>query len=551
MKTISRFFIALATAFCAVSCMDLGFNIDVSEITKDSYFVKEIIGKDIDPLQNWNLAQKASVTITTPSDATVKVYAVDGEKSTLVINKTISGTETVYFDAKSSFSDLYVVNMKGGSVLRTNIGGKADFSSTKTVLPGNTVVKAELVNEYIEFNYKQTEADVATAGFSDVNNAVTLYYSETGTFTINPVWYTSESGQSATIGLYYYDSNNNKVDVPLFQNDKENAMLQYQTPPDWGDPSWQTYYDAHMPSIKNTSPNITLCRSKGIKVTLPTNTIFGFYIVGGYDNDNGKFYSEVNYNQPPKEGKNENPNGPYVGDDLGEYSHVAVINVEGRKYLAWDDWCELGQHSKTNPEYKHLVFGFNGDIKPLCDEENSWILACEDLGEVADYDFNDVVFSVSHVVGSTEATVKFLACGGTLLNDVWWIDKDDVNNKVNLGEIHNIFGIKRTTMVNTISGPGGERKAPVSKKITVPEDFSMADDNMGGFCIIREDNFGTIAAPGLGSVPYMICVPADWRWPEEFISIVHAYPTFSTWCNDHTKAKNWYENFVEEYIYSE
>ena len=173
-------------------------------------------------------------------------------------------------------------------------------------------------------------------------------------------------------------------------------------------------------------------------------------------------------------------------------------------------------------------------------EENSWIIACEDLGDTDDYDFNDVVFKVSHVSGQTTATVTPLAAGGTLET---WIE---YNNEY-LGETHQLLGAQANTsgsypMINTttITAPGSP------KVVTVSEDYTVTN-NMGGFSIIvkSKDNSNSnavlIKAPSTGAAPQMFCVPSTWAWPTERTKIQDAYPDFANWSADSNNIE-WYNN---------
>ena len=174
-------------------------------------------------------------------------------------------------------------------------------------------------------------------------------------------------------------------------------------------------------------------------------------------------------------------------------------------------------------------------------EENSWIIACEDLGDTDDYDFNDVVFKVSHVSGQTTATVTPLAAGGTLAT---WI----VYNNEYLGETHQLLGAKENTsgsypMINTTTITA---TATTPQEVTVPEDYTVTN-NMGGFSIIvkSKDNSNSnavlIKAPSAGAAPQMFCVPSTWAWPTERTKIQDAYPNFANWSADSNNIE-WYNN---------
>lgn len=570
-----------AAAICVSSCMDLG--LDPNNINNTSF--GQMVGGNVDPEQDWNLAQQASVSVTVPTESTVRVYAFDGRNYRIVASKKISGTQNILFDVIDGYDDLIVVNFNNGAIKKTKVGGSVDFSlATKTVSAGNSTVQASLNSTYANFNYQTVLNDIYTnptavinatatrieavsAPFKDINNSVALYYSKSGKFTLNPVWYTNESGTWAKIGIYYYE-NGQRVEVPIFTNDKSDDMMQYW---DINGQRFVTYYDAHVPSLQNYANfDKQQYRSKGIDVTVPANVAFGFYIICGYDNSGAVGYSEGSLSTVPSWAYNEN-GGPaagkhWIGNDLGKYGHVAVINIKDangtRNYLGFDDWYEGNAHQYYYPEYDHLVFSYSGDLAPVggsfddgddddddeggvIDEPICWSLACEDLGESADYDFNDVVLQIKHLAGETKAHCTLLASGGTLYNKIYFGDKF-------YGEVHDLFGEEVTVMINTQQT--GKELDPVSFEVEVPEDFTMSDIDMGGFVIKRfsEDGsvyVGEVAAPKKGQIPYMICVPSNWEWPWEMTNITEAYPEFSTWCSDHNQAKDWFLNCNAAKVY--
>lgn len=168
----------------------------------------------------------------------------------------------------------------------------------------------------------------------------------------------------------------------------------------------------------------------------------------------------------------------------------------------------------------------------------SWILACEDRGSVGDFDFNDVVFSVAHVAGTTKAIFTPLAAGGTIPSYVYF----DENC---MGEIHSLLGSEDTgKMINTneISAEG------TPTIIDVPEDFSMSTGDMGGFSVrVSNSVHAIVAAPEAGKTPQMICVDGtSWAWPREWVSIVRAYPEFGEWGANYQTNTSWYLTPSEE-----
>ena len=227
-------------------------------------------------------------------------------------------------------------------------------------------------------------------------------------------------------------------------------------------------------------------------------------------------------------------------------SHAATFKVQDKIIIGFED---AGSYSSQDFDYNDCVFLLDGNfdeeiipdpIPEVVPEENSWIIACEDLGDTDDYDFNDVVFKVSHVSGQTTATVTPLAAGGTLET---WIE---YNNEY-LGETHQLLGAQANTsgsypMINTttITAPGSP------KVVTVSEDYTVTN-NMGGFSIIvkSKDNSNSnavlIKAPSTGAAPQMFCVPSTWAWPTERTKIQDAYPNFAKWSADSNNIE-WYNN---------
>lgn len=238
----------------------------------------------------------------------------------------------------------------------------------------------------------------------------------------------------------------------------------------------------------------------------------------------------------------------YSNFDNNTYSssHAATFKVQDKIVIGFED---AGYYSSQDFDYNDCVFLLDGNFKediipdPIPEEDpvaNAWIIACEDLGSTDDYDFNDVVFEVTHVSGETTATVTPLAAGGVYASHITY----DYGTK-EFDETHELLGKSVGAnglypMINTtsITAPGKPQT------ITVDTDFSVAKD-MGGFGI--RVNTGSsqsailISAPSTGSAPQMFCVPATWSWPKERIRIEEAYPLFSNWSADSNNIE-WYNS---------
>lgn len=189
-----------------------------------------------------------------------------------------------------------------------------------------------------------------------------------------------------------------------------------------------------------------------------------------------------------------------------------------------------------------------GDDNDDEDEINSAIYAFEDMGSVGDYDFNDVVFKVSHLSGSTEAKVELLAAGGTLKIAVKY------GNEILWPEVHEAFGAPTTTMINT--GRGSGTKMPDVKTITVPANATFEELNFSIVVTDATDETKTsavVSKPTTGGAPQCLCIPATWKWPKENVSIVVAYNTeghsFGDWAENADQATDWHKYPVADKVF--
>lgn len=167
------------------------------------------------------------------------------------------------------------------------------------------------------------------------------------------------------------------------------------------------------------------------------------------------------------------------------------------------------------------------------EEYQSWILACEDLGDADDRDFNDIVLEVRKNVESNKAEVRCLAAGGTLPANIYY-------NGQPVGESHAMLGGETKQMINT-SGTLG--RFSDWKEIEADATGWTITDNIDKFQIKVTMNDKTmvgtlISAPAEGKTPHMIIVPGEWEWPIERKNINEAYPKFVDW-NANASITDW------------
>lgn len=224
---------------------------------------------------------------------------------------------------------------------------------------------------------------------------------------------------------------------------------------------------------------------------------------------------------------------------------AASWTFNGQTFLGFED----GGHDE---DLNDIVFWVQGQYKapeppitvpdpdPLPEPQSeSWIIACEDLGNTDDIDFNDVVFSVSHTAGETTAKVTPLAAGGVLPSNIYYGGN-------NLGEIHNLINGAQPnangqySMLNT-----GSKGTPGSAiTINVPADYSVTNH---GFTVKVKDQNESIVLESaeIGTAPQMLVLPGEWAWPTERTPIGTAFPMFVDWSKAANTAIDWYKSPVE------
>ncbi len=254
---------------------------------------------------------------------------------------------------------------------------------------------------------------------------------------------------------------------------------------------------------------------------------------------------------------------PFVTYQWGGQILMGVEDYFARTH----DGINGGDHDMND-----LIFRVNGsfvrerkEMSPDTPKKASWIIGCEDLGGTFDFDFNDVVFGVTHVAGETTADITALASGGTLpvyveskypqagvdsqtespANDGYYVLKPNGSND---GEFHSWWGSDKpyTAPIN-VSGWGNPG---ATVKITVPEDYSISSNistpgvpvegavDMGGLRVRvhrNDKDYNIISAPTQNQeaagyeAPQMFLVPYSWRWPIEHQNIQQVYTQFNPW----------------------
>lgn len=568
----------------------------IQDVAYDHEFEK-IFGK-IDPEQTWNLASRATVTVTVDKESEVKVYAIDhGRKTKVADYSNVTGTRTLGFDVVEGTTDIMVTD--GVTAQYAKVGDELDFTSALTRSMYNTDLGIISVgNKYRFFSADVVKAFTGPVPEEDYTNpnrvTCNFYWVSTGPFTFYPLYWNTASHHK--LGIYWIDENGNyqekdvyadkcgdEVQVPKSITQKWNSeigKMEFDKVTSWGNVGNET----EMPyAYSGLEVGI---RSKGITIDLPKGQVFGMYIKV-YDtqntyNSSTQMYEFVDGTMAHKvfseETKNAHMLKDYGGKDWQSVSDMdekpvhastfqAIVNDTLFTYFGFEDYF-------FGPDLNDLIFVFGDNVPTVVDEDTGqeWMLAYEDLGNSFDWDYNDVVLCVGHVSGLTTAKITPLAAGGTLASNIYFDNQD-------LGEIHQLFGQKETTSGNYTPVNIADRgNIGMYQNVTVSEDFSMTalSDYESGSSDAVSDHRGIVikvtpagggeqkaaeivySLENTGKTPEVFCIPRswetqeateaegtttrywrEWRWPKEFANINEAYPRFAAWAKDRTD-NDWY-----------
>lgn len=510
------FAIAAASVFAA-SCTsdkdlyDENYQNEVAELTYDQNFKKKFGTPAL--TQDFNMAEDFAVTVNPGTAKNIKIYVNSYDNiNMLVADYNVTGTQSLAFSAPEGTEVVYVVADNGSVLTASPKNGEADFTS----------MTSRGVNNFSNNDVKITAKD----GFNKnemKNYTVGLYNGLIATKKTFEVGFSDGASKMEhygynAFGIYYYDKNNNKVDVPVWTS--------FSTGESGGSETHGFEVDFSNLMKENNDCQIS----------------WGFYLerIDGTWSGNG---SKAIFT-PAK-----NEDGSYVSlskiYDLdyknGTCEHNGFYAAAGLNNRNWT--CVGFELQEGNNDiHNELIFVVTDGVDIVTPEAYPWALACEDLGNTDDFDFNDVVFSVDYVAGKTTMNVKPLAAGGTLSSNLWYGNQD-------LGEIHTLLGAAPNTITNTHSKgtPGAIIPIPV------PADFNV-HKGMKDFKVVvetGEESTRTITLKEEGSdkAPMMICVPGSWAWPYERTDIQSAYNDFTKWVQDEQPfGAAWWKNVTGKVV---
>lgn len=338
----------------------------------------------------------------------------------------------------------------------------------------------------------------------------------------------SNTSDNVEIGYYYYDPNTedfsavykSRMRKLVNEFSKDQKSKQYYQWTEYSNPTpdqWRETTSVFGPDMVR-KPEVLGYHSRMFTLTdLPVGSYVGFYLVS--ENRKDTIFSNRDLN------KDKAHNYFACVDSKDPGANLSNTYVVGMEDLYSSDIAPIDYGCNDIMIAVHKsIEGSQAELWPLLvtpkKYEPTVRIIAEDLSALqgTDFDFNDIVLDVN--LTSTGADCILQAAGATL--PIRINGQDDL-------EVHKLFGVSQSTMVNT-NWPGGVKKDPVSFKII--GSFKSAKD------VKIEVNRGTTSPIWIelfadrGEPACKIAVSTIFEWPDERQSIKKRYPKFPDWVND-------------------
>lgn len=522
-------------------------------------YAEQVLGVTIDPQQDWTLTNRYSVKVNVNADLEDinQVVVLDGNPYADVTNllattaATNNGTVTLSFLAPSIADVFYVacINKDGECIARPFLPGEDTSVSfddaaepTESAIPrraadfdyilDNLFYTDRIVKDF--YNFRHIVVRILPEG---VDNRKLLPADDLGH--IVKIRNNPSNDYVLPICYIYGDDRNNDNDniwynwYPGGQADKKETFL-----------IKDQYKNKKVPK-QDLSPRKSIltghflyCRRDGKnEVAFTPGDILELHLADG--------------ETPMPEG--------------GSHPRIKVFMVNGYVFVGCEDGNDWDYNDRLYwmPSCQNRIEkAVRVPVKPEPSTPQVWTYAWEDNtmegNDRCDYDMNDCVIEVQEKAGDpTMLEITVVALGAT--RDLWlgFENKDGKTYKdympvfSHLGpdnqELHKLLGAKSGEMVNT--GNGTRTVKPFTATVQKPAGFDFQTNSFVLGAKVRTDMLGLyvndyymLRVSSTGTDPHGIVIPGKWQWPTERTSVKEAYPEFTTWASDRTKAKDWYKH---------
>ena len=596
-----RIYLALmASALALASCSD---DKELSSIERTHTTFENLLGGAYSSMQWWQTAIKLKVSVTTQDTAGVYAYFVGEGSGILFDYKHVTKDSTFYMTVPQTNNMRVVLMARADKNMVTKeviLTGKpeqtVDFDITQ--LKGNTTAPSPVAPitrtgqslygtdimrniGYVEVNregidivtqYTKEGLDIEKNGLngnyeliSQGPFKITMYYGFTGEYNSRILGYYRHSP-----GTYQDLEFVDMVDTHAYDYINGEAKLQYQLD------GIDTWYDSNFDYRDGyTAPFTTkvdrlgddvyniqhvmdkygnrMTKARGLtwEINVKPGDRIGFYL---------KMEGRQNSAQRELDVKRGLPSSRLPNPMYEMNWSAKVLNTDGkhRSVLIQDQgYTIMGMEDATSTgdfDCNDVLFGLHADMEsempiitiPDIDiilpssEKQIWTIGYEDVWREADFDFNDAVIRIAPDYENETCNVTLMAAGSTAK---MYLHYDGPDGNQNLGEIHELFGQRGLTKVNTTSSFASVPFVDLGdvrwlRSYTIAEDAKrFYIEVQRGSCVNCGDQLTLPYEPG--AMPQAILVAGSWHWPKEGIDISSAYKTFSPWAMDMTNLNYW------------
>lgn len=234
----------------------------------------------------------------------------------------------------------------------------------------------------------------------------------------------------------------------------------------------------------------------------------------------------------------------------------ALSNVNGEKLIPQYTEATLKSTLNENTLEQHPEYGNTSSSESGEGESGesgssailqSRTLGFEDSGKNTDFDFNDVVLQITPNTSTHTVSVELMAAGGMKKAEVWY--NDPTSGMLNLGEVHERFGVSTNTIVNT-GAKMTKNGILLSNTLHWPDDYTMSTHRNSFLIKVYNSEGTTVERTVYGdsvleedkSIPQVLCVSGEWCWPKETVNLADAYQVIGNWGRRFNDPEywNWY-----------
>ena len=590
----------MAGTLTLVSCSN---DKEMSAVERTHTSFENLVGGAYSPMQWWRTAVKMKVSATTQDTADVYAFFVGEESGTLFDYKHVTKDSTFCMTVPQTYETRVVLMAKTRTntvtkeiILTGNPEQTVDFdisqlkentTETRAFSPstrtGQSLYGTDILRNtgYTEVNREGIDivTQYTTEGMDIEKNGlngnyelisqgpfkVTMFYGFTGLYSSRILGYYRHSP-----GTYQDLELVDMVDTHAYDYINGEAKLQYQLDgiDTWYDSNFD-YRDGYTAPFTTVTDRLgddvyniqhvmdkygnRMTKARGLtwEINVKPGDRIGFYLK--MEGQQNSVQRELNVKRGLPSGRLPNP--------MYETNWSAkVLNTDGkhRSVLIQDHgYTIMGMEDATSTgdfDCNDVLFGLHANMEsemPLITvpdidiilpsmKKQIWTIAYEDVWREADFDFNDAVIRIVPDYENETCNVTLMAAGSTAK---MYLHYDGPDGDQNLGEIHELFGQKGLSRINTTSSFASVPFVDLGD-VKWLSNYTVADDAkrfyidvQRGSCVNCGDQLTLPYEPGV--MPQAILVAGSWHWPKEGTDISAAYQTFPTWAMDMTRLSYW------------